>query len=1058
MRSHAASSILGMVLAVALGGAARAQDWGCSPWEWVHPAPFPLHLSTAVTVGGTFWAFGETGAAVSRDGLVWQRKSMVSGELSAVMWTGSEFLGTAANTIVASSDGVRWAVRHEVWQDPIFFTIDLRSIASSGSRYVAVGEDYSGRYYMWSPVLLSSPDGVVWSRPEFPTAADPSHSSLSAVIWAKGRFVAVGSYLLTSPDGTTWAKDEAIHGSSLASDGDLVVVADDDGLSLSRDLATWETVASPVTDARIAFVGGRFWLAGRCDACPDREPSLWSSGDAKVWQRASLDAPIALRAFTTDGQRIVAVGWGTAVSVDGESWQTSNAQLAAGLGDLAWSGTRYAAVGESGELLTSEDGTRWRRVLWGGATRLSSVTWGPVGFVVVGEGVALTSAAGVVWTSHSLPGGVGLRKVVSNGSRYLGIGWSDVAFWSADGVTWTPVDLSSLALGRFFYNEAVAGGGVFVVSVWRNDGGGAVLTSPDGVTWQRGVDTTTGLAGLGWGGGRFLATDFAKVLASTNGATWQEVYSGVELVGLLWVGDRFVASSRSGGFYSSADGSEWATTAGPGEAGTLAAGSVLWKAAGDGSVRRAVCGVPSTTVDLPSLAHLPGAQGTQWRSDLELHNPGTGAVSFGLVGTVRGQVGVGSQLTLTLAGGKALRLDDVLASWLGIEDAATVRLASWGGPALAVGRTYDETPAGTYGQLITPYAPSSAVESGGEARLIQLAHAADRSSGFRTNVGLVNTGSHSGEVDVELWRGDGTQLGTQVATLRVGESVQLNDIFRSVTSADVGDAYAIVKPAGTGVRALVYASVVDNLSGDPVFVRPAKIVPTGQPVWLPGAGHLPGLAGSVWRTDLEIHNPGPQEASCLIDLFPWDRSGGPWATATVTVPSGESVRIADVVGQRLSYQGGASLRLTPTAGAVMASARTYAVAAAGSFGQYVSAMEERDAISTEAPRRLIMLRQSASGSQGFRSNIGLVNVTELPAEVDVELHDASGALLGTMSRALGAFESVQVTAVLRTLVAQPVDDAYAIVRVATAGAKVLAYACLIDNRTNDPVFMTTAQQ
>ncbi len=599
MRSRTATATLGMVLAVALGGAARAQDWACSPWEWVHPAPFPLHLSTVVHVGGTFWGFGPSGAAVSRDGLSWQRKSMLSGQLASVMWTGSEFIGTAANTIVASADGVRWTVRHEAWQDPIFFTIDLRSIAWSGGRYVAVGEDYSGRYYMWSPVLLTSPDGMAWSRPEFPTAADPSHSSLSAVIWTKGSFVAVGSYLLLSPDGTSWTKDETIHGRSLASDGDLVVVVDDDGLILSRNLATWETAASPVVDGRIAFVGGRFWLAGRCASCPDREPSLWSSTDAKTWQRSSLDAPVELRAFATDGQHIVAVGRGAAVSAGGGSWQTSHPQLAPALADLAWSGSRYVAVGENGELLTSTDGTGWRRVLWGGATRLSSVTWGPNGFVAVGEGVGLTSSDGVAWASHALPGGVGLKRVVSNGSRVLAIGWSDNAFSSPDGVTWTAVDLSPLALGRFFYNDAVAGGGVFVVSVWRNEGGGAVLASPDGTTWQRGADTRTGLSGLVWGGGRFLATDFAKVLASANGTTWQEVYSGVELVGMLWVGDRFVAWSHSpGAFYSSTDGSEWNATGGPGEGGTLAIGTELWKAAGDGTIRRAACGAPDTVVEI----------------------------------------------------------------------------------------------------------------------------------------------------------------------------------------------------------------------------------------------------------------------------------------------------------------------------------------------------------------------------------------------------------------------------------------------------------------------------
>lgn len=1053
MRWRLAAGTVAWVVAVAAGGTARAQDWGCSPWEWVHPTPFPLRLSTVVAVNGTFWGFGESGVAVSRDGLRWQRKSLLTGKLASAMWTGEEFLGTAGNAILASSDGVSWSVRHEVWQDPIFFTIALRSIAGSERGYVAVGENFSGRFSMWSPLLLTSLDGLTWNPGQLPPASDPEHSSLSAVIWTKGRFVAVGSYLVLSSDGATWEKDERVQGSSLASDGDLVVVADEADLALSRDLAVWETAASPVRDGRIAFAGGRFWLAGRCTGCPDREPSLWSSTDARVWRREALPVPLELRAVAAGGSRVVAAGRGAAVSAGGGMWQASQAQVASALSGLAASGTRLVAVGDAGELLTSADGRGWERVLWGGATPLSSVVWGPHGFVAVGEGVALASADGTAWTRHSLPGGEGLKEVVSNGSRLLAISWGELVLASPDGIVWTPVDLAPLALGRFFFHDVVAGAGTLVASVWRQSGGGAILVSADGITWQRAADTRSGLPGLAWGGGRFLATDFDKVLASADGVAWQEVSSGVELTGLLWVGDRFVATDRSGGFFWSADGAQWQPASGPAEAGTVALGEEVWKVAGDGSIRRAVCGVPDTPVDLPSLAHLRGAQGTQWRSDVELHNPGDTAITVGLAGTARGEVTVGGQLAITLAAGEALRLDDVLAGWLGIEAAATARVTSWRGAALAVGRTYNDTPNGTVGQFIPPHS-AAALEPGGEVRLIQLAHAASRDRGFRTNLGLVNLGSQDGQAEVELWSADGIRLGTRVARLRAGESQQLDDIFRAVTTSDVEDGVAVVRPAGFDDLLLAYASVVDNLSGDPTLVRPARPIGSGEPVWFPGAGHLPGLQGSVWRTDLQLHNPGSQAAPCLIELFPWDRAGGPLAAATVLVPPGEGVRLADVVGRLFAYHGGASLRLTPATGGVMASARTYAVGASGSFGQYVPALPESEPITSDSARRLIMLRQSASGSDGFRANLGLVNVTAATAEVEVELHDARGALLGTVSKSLGAFESTQITTVLTAIGAPLVDDGYAVVRVATPGVKVLAYACLIDNRSNDPVFMT----
>ena len=108
------------------------------------------------------------------------------------------------------------------------------------------------------------------------------------------------------------------------------------------------------------------------------------------------------------------------------------------------------------------------------------------------------------------------------------------------------------------------------------------------------------------------------------------------------------------------------------------------------------------------------------------------------------------------------------------------------------------------------------------ARLVQLAYSTDAKKGFRTNLGLVNASSLTIAVWVDLYRGDGTLLGTRGASLGPYRSTQLNDVFSTVTTADVADGFALVRTTTAGGAFFAYASVIDNLSGDPIYI-PARV-------------------------------------------------------------------------------------------------------------------------------------------------------------------------------------------------------------------------------------------
>ncbi len=105
------------------------------------------------------------------------------------------------------------------------------------------------------------------------------------------------------------------------------------------------------------------------------------------------------------------------------------------------------------------------------------------------------------------------------------------------------------------------------------------------------------------------------------------------------------------------------------------------------------------TVYIPSAAHLRGAVGTNWRTDLELHNPGSSTVTA-TVALLEQDRDNSSPRTaqVSLEAGKSHRYEDVLTSLFSHSGAAALRVTPAGGSLMVGSRTYNDQPAGTFGQ------------------------------------------------------------------------------------------------------------------------------------------------------------------------------------------------------------------------------------------------------------------------------------------------------------------------------------------------------------------------
>lgn len=206
---------------------------------------------------------------------------------------------------------------------------------------------------------------------------------------------------------------------------------------------------------------------------------------------------------------------------------------------------------------------------------------------------------------------------------------------------------------------------------------------------------------------------------------------------------------------------------------------------------------------LPVAASTAGAAGTQWRSELTMFRASLedDTVSLSLVplGAAKPQPG-----SIALASAETLALPDAIRFLTGTDGAGAILIS----PGMVIAsRTFTgDSSGGSWGQGV----PGIAIPVEAPRGLTSL-----RSDAFfRTNVGVVNLASEEAEVTLEFLGRDGELLGISSRRVSSGSLSQW-----SIAELLPGFSYSGVFSARiTSTAALtLYASVIDNASGDPSF-------------------------------------------------------------------------------------------------------------------------------------------------------------------------------------------------------------------------------------------------
>jgi len=188
--------------------------------------------------------------------------------------------------------------------------------------------------------------------------------------------------------------------------------------------------------------------------------------------------------------------------------------------------------------------------------------------------------------------------------------------------------------------------------------------------------------------------------------------------------------------------------------------------------------------------------------------------------------------------------------------------------------------------------------------------------------------------------------------------------------------------------------------------------------WMvPAAANTAGLNGTFWRTDLSLHNPHPFDLPVEIDFLPSNSDNNVADALFVTLGPWETFNLWDVLGPEYFAAGGTGAILVVADWALacepvedcefLATSRTYTVdprTGVGEFGQTIPGSSTWQGIDWTT---LGYAAGILNDGLGFRSNVGIASWTDDWMTVAVDIQDADGVIVDSLSYEVPPFGHLQ---------------------------------------------------
>lgn len=230
---------------------------------------------------------------------------------------------------------------------------------------------------------------------------------------------------------------------------------------------------------------------------------------------------------------------------------------------------------------------------------------------------------------------------------------------------------------------------------------------------------------------------------------------------------------------------------------------------------------------------------------------------------------------------------------------------------------------------------------------------------------------------------------------------------------------------------------------------------------LPLSGRVTGGSGVTFVTDARVFNPSYKTAIvALLEFFPTSAGANANASAstTVAIPARGTAALDDVAGAAgFNVSSTGALRVSSTSRLVVTSSifADLRSSSRGTLGQFVAATPRGKGLRHGV---VIPISNRLDGTAaGYRTNVGWFNPTNATVFVRLELRDISGALIATATPILPPLQQRQ-NAISDFFPGIDLRNREALSLSFHASAPILFYGSLVDNVSNDPIFVPAQEE
>lgn len=455
------------------------------------------------------------------------------------------------------------------------------------------------------------------------------------------------------------------------------------------------------------------------------------------------------------------------------------------------------------------------------------------------------------------------------------------------------------------------------------------------------------------------------------------------------------------------------------------------------------------TVVLPAAASLHGLPPAFFHSDAVIFNRSVVRTAT-VRATYRCTTGAcdGSLRVFSVAPRQLHVIEDIVATLFGAPETSGAIEFSSTEPIVVTSRLYSPAlPAPTLGMFVPGLTPDRVFHT---SELVNLSHSHDPAVGFRTNIGVFNPSDQIRRVHLRCTDSRGF-LGSITQDVAPHTLFQVNDgdLFREFSLLRTVSSFTCTVSSNTQEVLYTWASVIDNQSNDATFLIGQQFFVPPRTLVLPAAASLHGGAGTFFRTDLAVFNDdvvGLPFVTARYRCFL-----GPCTESQVTfdVGPGATAVFSDAVATLFGAPESAGwIELTQTShigGRISVTSRLYTPGPVrGTVGMSVPALEPRDGTTSQVLPLL---------AKGSRVNVGVVNSEDAAQVVTIQVFSRQGVRIGRLKRLLLRKQATQINDIFHELgISGDVGAAYVLVE-GNAPFRIYAYAAIIDNASQDPIFV-----